>query len=185
MGDGFQVIADLDATGPEAPGLAEDLLGRLVAEGIVRAERTGCVLSADLGHPPGPRYADAFHGPDHGLLELHTNGLHVWSGQRVVDPGQGAGDEVGCPHSGAVESFGEPLGRAFLGAIDAWPAAGDADCTSCGRVIGINDWEWEGGAWAFAHLGLTFWNWPPLREDFVGGVGRRLGHRVRLVSGKL
>lgn len=186
VGDWFQTIADLDATSEEAPGLASGLVAWLVAGGIVGAERTDCVLGADEGHPPGPRCTEAFDGPDFGLLTLGWNGLVAWWGRSVVDPGQGGG-EVGCPHCDTIESFDEPLGAAFFEAIDAWYAQrpSDTTCRHCGRTIGINDWRWTDGAWAFANLGLTFWNWPPLRDDFVAGISRRLGHRVRLVAGKL
>ncbi|GAA3247556.1 hypothetical protein ACFO1B_38740 [Dactylosporangium siamense] len=182
MGDWFQTIADLDATAAEAPHLADGLVAWLVAEGIVSAERTDCVLSADEGHPPGPRCTEAFDGADHGLPSLATNGLHAWSGRTVVHPIQGSG-EVGCPHC----DKDEPLGAAFFEAINAWYAQRPSDtaCRHCGRTIAINDWHWPDAAWAFADLGLTFWNWPPLRDDFIAGIGRRLGHRVRLVAGKL
>lgn len=186
MGDWFQTIADLDATAEEAPGLADMLVAGLVADGIVSVGRTDCGPGADGGHRPGPRYADAFDGPDDGLLTLRWNGMFAWSGRSVVDPGQGGGT-VGCPHCHAMESFGEPLGAAFMEAIDTWYAQqpSDTPCLHCGQAIGINDWQWTDGVWAFADLGLTFWNWPPLRDDFVAGIGRRLGHRVRLVAGKL
>jgi hypothetical protein len=186
VGDWFQTIADLDAASEEAPGLADVLVAGLVSDGIVSGECTDCGPGADGGHPPGPRYAEAFDGPDYGLLTLSWNGLFAWSGRTVVDPGQGGG-EVGCPHCDTVESFDEPLGTAFFEAIDAWytQRSSDTVCRHCGRTIAINDWQWTDGVWAFANLGLTFWNWPPLRDDFVAGIGLRLGHRVRLVAGKL
>jgi hypothetical protein len=34
-------------------------------------------------------------------------------------------------------------------------------------------------------LDLTFWNWPPLAEEFVAQVAERLGHRVIVMLGKL
>lgn len=186
VGDWFQTIADLDATAEQAPSLADVLITTLVAEDIVRAERTDCGPGTDGAHPPGPRCSEAFDGPDGGLLTLRCNGLSAWCGRTVVDPGQGGG-EVGCPYCNAIESFDEPLGAAFLEAIDAWHAhrPSDTACRHCGRAIGINDWQWTDGDWAFANLGLTFWNWPPLRNDFVAGISRRLGHQVRLVTGKL
>ncbi|GAB3842356.1 hypothetical protein ACFPIJ_42880 [Dactylosporangium cerinum] len=186
MGDWFQTIADLDATSAEAPGLAGGLVAWLVADGIVSAERTDCVFGADEGHPPGPRYTEAFDGPDCVVLTLRTNGLHAWSGRTVVHPGQGS-VEVGCPRCDTVEPFDEPLGAAFFEAIDAWYAQRPSDtaCRHCSRTIAVNEWRWPDGAWAFANLGLTFWNWPPLSDDFVAGIGSRLGHRIRLVAGKL
>jgi hypothetical protein len=184
VGDYFQVIADVEATGEEAPRLAADLLTWLVAEGIVRAERTDCVLGAPLGNPPGPRYEAAVSAPDEHLRTMRTNGVEVFAAATVVDSGQGGGDdEFRCPHCGAVSTYGDPQWAPFETAMAAWHAGrpSDVPCVACGRSAPIGDWV----AWAFARVGLQFWNWPPLRPEFVAEAGRRLGHRVRLVDGKL
>ncbi|MFF9759692.1 hypothetical protein [Streptomyces sp. XY152] len=54
MGDRFQVIVDLDADQADAGRLARRVVERLVAEDVVLAERTTCVLGQPWGHPPGP-----------------------------------------------------------------------------------------------------------------------------------
>lgn len=64
MGNHFQTIVDLHATPADATALAARGLDWLVAEGIVRAERTDCVLGAPLGHPPGPLWAKAVEQVD-------------------------------------------------------------------------------------------------------------------------
>ncbi|MGW1658352.1 hypothetical protein [Streptomyces atratus] len=47
MGDHFQTIVDLDATEQDAARLGAGLLDWLIADGIVSAERTDCVLDND------------------------------------------------------------------------------------------------------------------------------------------
>ncbi len=53
MGDRFQTIVDLDAGPADAEALAHRVVEWLVAEGVVLADRTNCVLGQPLGHPPG------------------------------------------------------------------------------------------------------------------------------------
>jgi hypothetical protein len=180
VGDYFQVIADVDAGGDEAPRLAAGLLTWLVAAGIVGAERTDCVLGAPLGNPPGPRYESAVTAPDERLRTRWTNGVEVFAGATVVDAGQGADDDPRCPHC----ETGDPQWDAVQAAIAPWPAGrpGDVTCVGCGRTTPVGDWV----PWAFARVGVRFWNWPPLRAEFVHETARRLGgHRVRVVDGKL
>jgi len=38
--------------------------------------------------------------------------------------------------------------------------------------------------WAFGELGFTFWNWPPLRPDFVAELAEHLGKDLRIVTGQ-
>jgi hypothetical protein len=183
VGDWFQVIADVDATEEEAPRLAADVLSWLVATGIVSAERTDCVLGAPLGNPPGLRYETAVNEPDERLRTLWTNGVEVFAGATVVDAGQGADDDLVCPHCAAESSYEDPQWQTFQSGIESWHAGGrgDVTCVQCGRTAAVGDWS----KWAFGRVGIRFWNWPPLRDDFVAETARRLGHRVRLVDGKL
>jgi len=99
-----------------------------------------------------------------------------------------------CPHCQRLDRWDEPdTGQPtaqwsqFREAIDTWwqGGAGEATCVHCQRVVALNDWQWEDGPWAFAMLGFTFWNWPPLLPAFVAEVGHHLTHRVRFTSGKI
>ncbi|HEY7200635.1 MAG TPA: hypothetical protein VIC57_10505 [Candidatus Dormibacteraeota bacterium] len=168
MSDGYQILADVDAGEDEAEPLGAAARSWLNAAGVV--EPAGA---------PGPRYADAVLEASPAPLATRPNGLEVVTG-RTVFHGDGTG-RVACPGCSEAADW-DWLSEA----IGDWDAGGDGrrTCPACGRPLGLNDWGWE-PAWAFGFLGLRFWNWPPLRPAFVAEVGRRLGHRIVLVAGRL
>ncbi|MBA0053014.1 hypothetical protein E0L36_19690 [Streptomyces sp. AJS327] len=194
MGDWFQTIVDTEATPEEAPGLAANVVDWLVADGVILAERTDCVLGADAGHAPGTRYGDAVQQPDPELVNLWSNGLHATVGRTVFDAGQGEPSAVTCPHCAVeirlVDEYWSPVEESwhrFAPAVGSW-AEGDDEpvaCPSCDRAAPVHTWHWA-DYFAFGSLGFTFWNWPDLRPEFVADVARRLGgHRTVLLEGKL
>lgn len=195
MGDWFQTIVDTEATPGEAQGLAANILDWLIADGVISAERTDCVLGADAGHAPGARYGEAVGDPDPELVNVWSNGLHVTVGRTVFDAGQGEPSAVTCPHCAAEMrlvdecwSLIEERWDRFRGAMGSWAEGDDAPvaCPACGRTAPVHTWRWADDCFAFGHLGFTFWNWPELRPEFVVDFSRRLGgHRTVLVEGKL
>ena len=100
MGDGFQIIADVEATEVAAAGLAASVVDWLTAEGIIAAEPTDCVLGAESGYAPGPHYTAAVTEPGEWLLELRTNGVRVSTNRNVFAPLQGEIGPVVCPACG-------------------------------------------------------------------------------------
>ncbi|SDK43245.1 hypothetical protein [Streptomyces indicus] len=195
MGDWFRTIVDTEATAEEAQELAAGLLDWLIADGYVVAERTDCVLGADAGHAPGPRYAEAVVEPDPGLAALWSNGLHITVERTVFDAGQGEPTAVTCPHCATEVPFVderwmpvEGNWELFADAVHSW-ADGDDEpvaCPSCGRTAPVHTWRWADDYFAFGRLGFTFWNWPELRPEFLAEFSRRLGgHRTVLLEGKL
>ncbi|MGW6895557.1 hypothetical protein [Streptomyces sp. NBC_01718] len=194
MGDHFQTIVDLDATEQDAAQLGAGLLDWLIADGIVSAERTDCVLDGDgYGNAPGPNYAKAVDDP--GPVELWSNGLHVATGRTVFDSGQGDAGAATCPLCATeirlVDDTWCPVDSAwapFAGRLGAWADGGEGavECPSCRRPSGIDRWSWEDNYYACGLLGLTFWNWAELAYGFEQEVRRRLGgHRTITLRGKL
>ena len=182
MGDWFQVIVDRDATEPEAPRLGAAVHEWLAAEGIVSLEPADCVLGSALGYPPGPSYGRAVVDPDDGLFTLAHNGLRIVTGRTVFDPGQG-GFELVCASCSNRSEVPDEWGEA----VDEWCEArgrGLLACPRCGRSRPVTEWESDPPC-VLAYLGFKFWNWPPLKEELVEEIGKRLAHRVVLVSGKL
>lgn len=193
MGDWSQTIVDAEAGPQDADRLAARVRDWLVSAGIVLAERTDCVLGSELGHPPGPNAGRALEDPssDQGWQGLWTNGLDITVGRRVFDAGQGEVEAVTCPHCAKRIRLDDDHGEAWdliSDAFDEWLTGRDGvvACPSCGREVEPAAWRWPGDHFALGHLGFQFWNWPPLKQDFVAEVGRRLGgHRVVLLEGKL
>ncbi|MFJ3582735.1 hypothetical protein ACIPPS_10930 [Streptomyces sp. NPDC090127] len=196
MGTTYQTVVDLDATPGEAPTLAVVALDRLVALGIVRAERTDCVVGAPLGHPPGPRWASAVTYEDWEPSE----GLRIEVGRTVFHSGQDGAEYAVCPHcatrtrfsAGGAQDDGEAIDdrgwMPFRAAMSAWHATGAATvtCRHCGTPGDLPSWGWSDDAYAFAHLGFEFWNWPEFDPRFLATFSEALGgHRVVRVWGKL
>lgn len=143
MGDHFQTIVDLDATEQDAAQLGAGLLDWLIADGIVSAERTDCVLDGDgYGNAPGPNYAKAVDDP--GPVELWSNGLHVATGRTVFDSGQGDAGAATCPLCATeirlVDDTWCPVDGAwapFAGKLGAWADGGEGavECPSCHAAL--------------------------------------------------
>jgi hypothetical protein len=169
-GTGYLSIVDIEATADEARSLAADVTEWLVECGIVVPDTDGQRYGA------GPRCAVTLAGKSG---EIGPDAMTVDVERTVFHPGVYHGDEVGCPHCGAVVAMDE-----MFELVGQWHAGDDGDraCVGCGRDVGINDWAWD-PAWAFGHLGFTFHAWGELTPEFVASVGARLGHRVVLVDG--
>ena len=179
VSDCFQVLADPDVKATDAPRVAAGLVSWLAERQIIQPELVPCVFDVDLGHPPGPRWADAL--ADRADRRFGGGGVEVHT-QRTVFHGDGAGyDRVACPRCDAEVNWDD-----LMDTIGAWYETGTAlqRCGTCDHGAELNDLRWE-NPWAFGYLGLTFWNWPPLGERFVGELARRTGHRIRLVAAKL
>ncbi|MDI6518723.1 hypothetical protein QMA61_21255 [Streptomyces coelicoflavus] len=193
MGDHFQTVVDLDAGADEAALLADRAVGWLVAEGIVLAERTGCVLGEPLGHPPGLNWHRAVAEEDADWKP--SDGLAVEVGRTVFDGGQGEPEAVTCPRCAVTTSLVtdgweliDEIWRPFGGAMDEWQQTGSAQvaCPACAEAVPLPEWRWADDYLTFAHLGFRFWNWPEFTPEFQSRFSRALGgHRTRLVWGKL
>jgi hypothetical protein len=195
VGDWFQVIADVEASEAEAPALAASVIGWLRDARIIAGQPADCVLGADAGYPPGPRYVAAVTSPDEGLPGLRTNGVEVQTARTFFYPMQAALGPVTCPYCGQIlelekRSTGGPTAYwdLFSDAVEEWMACkpGVVTCPQCRRAAGINDWQWAGDyPLVVGFLGFKFWNWPPLRQSFISEVAAHLGHRVAFTGGKV
>jgi hypothetical protein len=182
MGDRFQTIVDRDATEEEAGELAIPVRDWLIAEGIIEPVLKDCILSDELGYPPGPNYADATEQPFPLLFETATNGLEIIVKREVFYSRAGEQDLV-C--AVCCERFEPPKG--WGAAIGEWyyrRGPGMLVCPLCGATRPITEWEHD-PPWGFGNLGFRFWNWPLLKASFVEEVARRLGHRVVVPLGKI
>ncbi|MFE9324211.1 hypothetical protein ACIHDR_11440 [Nocardia sp. NPDC052278] len=180
MGDWFQNIVDVEATDADAAELSEQIVAWLVVEGIIVSERTDCVLDAEPGYGPGPNCLRAAESP---VPDLRTNGMSALTGRHGFDAGEGAFPEtITCP-SCAAEIRLDPVAEDEV----VWVYAGveARTCPGCSDLIDYDEWVWPESYFVWGHLGFRFWNWPPLRPEFIAELGRRLGHRTVLQEGKL
>jgi hypothetical protein len=187
MGEGYVWVADADARPEDAEALAGRVVHWLEEQGVVASELTHCLLGDELGRAPGPRYAHALTEDDGTLTQTEANGVSVDIERRVYV----CADiwTARCPHCGArtEESAADGHGRwsdewqPLLDALYAWFGGDGPDHASCVRCQGqaaFLDWNFTPPV-AVAQLGLTFWNWPMLREAFLAELSAVLGgHRL-------
>lgn len=184
MGTYRQTIVDLDASAEEAVAWSRRGRSWLEAEGFIRP----VPWRGGVAHLAGPRWREAadpvswdWRARVKELEEEPGDELRVITGRTVFVAGQGDSPSAVCPRCQSATS-------AWSGAvIDTWCATGaaDLDCPACAHRAPLPDWEWTRDYFAFAHLGFQFDNWPPLDPNFTALFGRALGHRVRVVTGRI
>jgi hypothetical protein len=177
-------IADLDAGYAEAEPLADEVRSWLLSSRLVPAQRARVVAARRTGHraptPPGPPAGhpgvEIAVGRTVFCCATYETVIYGPLGRRVLHRQSERGEQVNCPHCGNGRAATEVLSVA-----DRWLAGGrgGCECRYCERVVELNRWLWSVPR-AFAHLGLRFWNWPPLDEDFLAGLDRHLGHRTMI-----
>ncbi|MGD1217071.1 MULTISPECIES: hypothetical protein [Streptomyces] len=184
MGTYRQTVVDLDASAPEAVAWGGRGRDWLESEGFIRPVpwRDGVV------HLAGPRWRQAvdlvswdWRARIKELEEEPGDEVRVVTGRTVFFAGQGDPSSAICPHCRSVAADWPGA------AIDTWYTTGaaDLDCPACARRTPLPDWEWTGDCFAFAHLGFEFDDWPPLHPQFTAAFAQALGHRVRVVTGKI
>ncbi|WP_139274075.1 hypothetical protein [Saccharopolyspora flava] len=189
MGDHFQWIADVEVGESEEAETAEKLKRWLVDLGIIVPEETPCAISTP-GHRPGSHFTRALEDGEVDADPAGMDGVEIHVGRTVFYPGQGEPGPAECPRCDRVfgdfdmeslEYEDDPQIRALIAAAQRWDEGGAAEvgCRVCGQSSHLNDWRWGYGALALGRVGLTFWNWPELSDDFTRQIGERLGHRVR------
>jgi len=176
MGDRFQVIVDLEAGEAEAARLREKAVAWLVGEGIVVADEDG--------YAAGPAWQravdDDWDYEPWGGLTTHVRRGAFHSGADIPE-------HAVCPECAARRHL-DADGWAWLStATKTWSDTGTATltCPSCTRAVPLPRWEWDDSPFAFGHLGLKFWEWPDLSDDFRARISTVLeGHRTAYLWGK-
>jgi hypothetical protein len=185
MGDHFQIVVDEDVSLADAAQVSREILKWLTERGVVQATPVNCVLGRDeVGYPPGPNYREVIEGSEHEdhLLGLRVNGLQVDIGREVYHPCQGD-IKIFCPKCRIQSEFN----KAWNTSIVEWlrdEGEGLLRCPKCEHIRSVTEWIYD-PPWGFGELGLTFWNWPMMRESFVEELRAQFRHRTAFVVGKL
>lgn len=134
-------------------------------------------------YPGAPLDSDICDTSD--FLRRFPNGVQARTGRCVCDPGAYYDDfRTGvCPACGGeVDPEVD-----FSELANAWYHGEQVGvlCPLCSKVSRLEDWDFQ-PYWAFAQAGLTFWNWPPISEQFKAGLLSTLSlPRVRHILGHL
>ena len=182
MGDYYQTAADLDADLQTAKEVAARLRDWMISKEIIVAATSDCVLSRGGGHAPGKNYTLAAEKPASSLFETRPNGVSFIAERTVF---YSAGNEIALVCAACGKGFGS--NDSWDAAVGNWfkeHGSGLLACPHCGVEAPITEWPHD-PPWAFGNVGLEFWNWPPLKPEFLKALGDLTGHRFRLVWGKI
>jgi hypothetical protein len=154
----------------------EVILDWLIAENIVHAIPSDCVLSKGQGYAVSNGAGKVVNDPKSLPFKLITNGLEVITDRRIYHAGQDGLDKVICPECGL--DIAEQVGDYFNG----WQS-GESDsiiCPGCNTPNDINEYLFT-PVWGFSNLGFTFWNWPVFKDEFIETLIQKLNCSVSVV----
>ncbi len=176
VGDYFTTIVDTEVTPEEAGSLGQEILRWLVERGIVLADPNAECVLAGVGYPPGPNVEEATEEAN-ALRGLLTCGMELIDRREVHWT---LSDGFRCRQ---CQTLQEDLDET----LEDWTAGGDGllRCSACGWTAPISDWDSGEPPWGFGNLAFKFWNWSPLRSEFVAEITRRLAHKVVVPYDKL
>ena len=162
VSDSYLVLLDPMATADDADERADRIRSALIAEGIMLAETSDCVLSG-VGHPPGPRLRDLYepgHGegyPGEGLL---TCGVEFFTEKYVNSFGFVVFEWAKCPACDSM--FEYEIVEHFAQAYGTFTQSDEPPmvvCPSCSVASRAQAWTTEPPL-GFCYLAVQFWNWP-------------------------
>jgi hypothetical protein len=197
MGDYFERIVDVEATGEEAGPLAKRMVDWMVSEGLITREMSGegvYSTTVDEGYEPGPDWAWAVQGSAETWWQPGPVAVLVGREYHVGGQGQDEAASATCPRCDAKtviidypERFeaDEEAWRPFRNGIAAWKETGEGSvvCPVCRASVPVTEWQFDSG-FALGALAFDFWGWPPLSDSFLAEFRRELGHRTEEQSGK-
>jgi len=189
MGDLFQNLAIPDIAPADIDRNAEAVLRFLTDREIVSPDRTDCTLGSEFGYPPGPNYANACKHPFHEDFRFHdllTNGLELATQRNVYHFGQ---DQLRLACTACNTSLTKipEVPTEFIEKIDDWYQSGhapDFKCPICSTKKSMTEWQ-RGANIIVSDFALVFWNWPPLKPQFIDDIHQLVRAPVYYFSGKL
>ncbi|GAA3466888.1 tetratricopeptide repeat protein [Nonomuraea roseola] len=176
-GHDYQWVADLDATEREGRTLARTAREWMTASGLIAAEVR-----------PFPLDAYGLHART-GEQVRRPSGVSFHWGRVICYPMKA--ESAACPGCGHVtilrrDGVATADWDGFVTPIYNWFSVDrlTRSCESCNAEASLRDWVLD-QPWAFPHLALRFWNWPPLTGDFLATLADKLGgHRLTVISGR-
>ena len=178
MGDFSQSIVDQHVRERDAEDVAIKLLDALIDRGVL-IEPEDDDEDEDALYLPGQAWMDACNSKDtEGVDPEELGEVDIAVGRNVYETIEN-GIDVVCPRCG---QHVQEVTEGWMDAVEGWQAGQAATfvCPSCKKGSPIESWDGP-TPWGFGNVGITFLNWPLLREGFVAELARLTGHPLRVV----
>ncbi|MDX8030115.1 hypothetical protein SK803_07820 [Lentzea sp. BCCO 10_0856] len=170
-------LVEISLTAAQASRRADVVRTWLLERGVITRNPVRDAVMAPSEFRAGPHRSAAAAEADRWVGGGHT-GVDVVS-ERQVHHAFGNYEPPLCPHC-ACAAISESDHHAL---VEPWlyeRVEAAVRCVACGRSSLVGDLR---GQWSF-HIGdlaVVFHNWPPLRDEFVAGLGAVMGPRTRVV----
>ncbi len=201
MSDNYRIICT--AKEIDSPkDTCEKVLKWLQINRIIESEKSDCVLSArNLGYKPSNNHLEAVMY-DENITRLITCGVEVQTEREVFNAMAFTPFiSLSCPvcnknrFEGITEPdfYGENLTQEQMRSyqsvfelFDNWSQNEDAilHCPFCNEDRNIGEYS-IGDGLCLSNFGLTFWNWPEFRPEFLGKLKELIGNDIKVIVGHI
>ena len=153
-------------------------LDYLIYKEIIEEQETDCTLNSNKGYLPGNKASTVLNEQtDLVFKNLWTNGVEIIKEKTVFHTGGNGVDYLNCPicNSNIVNTnWGNYIDNWLNGKDDSF------DCPNCLNKIHITNCNFE-PVWGFSDFGITFWNWPDLKESFIKEMEEVLNLKLKKI----
>ena len=180
MGDQSISIVPKRSDIPAKEIKAKEILDWLVSLDIVKPKASDCILSADEGYEISNGAKQITIDPALLPFGLSVNGLQIIKERQVFDTGQNGIEKLICPNCK------QDISNEDWEFLNEWAdnRSNNITCPLCKTPAEIHSYQFT-AEWGFSDLGFTFWNWPPLTEDFIEMFRQKLQVDVAIVYAKI
>ncbi len=201
MSDSYHIICSTKEI-LDSKSKSEEIKRWLQTEGIIEAVESNSVLSGKkYGYKPGSNYLRVVQY-DENTTRLKVCGAEFQMEREVFNAGAlNVESKIICPkcHTDRFEEltplafYTEQLSSEQLKLYDSmfkkfdqWMATEPAilECPKCQGTSDISEYSIEGNL-CLANFGITFWNWPPFKTEFLAEFTAKLGTEIKVITGHI
>jgi hypothetical protein len=180
MGDQSISIVPKRSDFPAKEIKAKEILDWLVSLDIVKPTPSNCILAMSDGYEISKGAIQITNNPDLLPFSQSVNGLEIIKERQVFHTGQNGIEKLICP------SCRQDISNEDWDFLNEWAEnnSNDITCPLCRTPGEIHNYECT-PEWGFSDLGFTFWNWPPLTDDFLNMFRQMLQVDLAIVYTKI
>jgi hypothetical protein len=201
MSDNYRIICS--AKKIENPqDTADKVLGWLQNNKIIESEKSDCVLSTKkLGYKPSDNHLEAVMY-DENISKWKICGVEVQTEREVFNAMAFTPFiSLGCPECGKnrfegispADFYGENLSdeqmdsyQSVFMLFENWSNKESAllTCPFCKKNSDIGEYTIGDGI-CLSNFGLTFWNWPEFKPEFIDKLKRLINEEIKVIVGHI